>query len=100
MIWAPISTNPYAHMKTTLELPDALLERARRHAKSHNMTMKALIEQGLRSVMAEKAGAQRFKLRDGSYHGEGGLAPEFRNAGWDQIRDAIYPSVPPSEGKS
>jgi len=77
-------------MKTTIELSDTLLAQARRYATSRNMTMKALIEQGLRKVMAERQEAPKFKLRDGSFDGGSGLTPEFQNATWEQIRDAIY----------
>ena len=34
-------------MKTTIELPDALLAEARRFADDHGMTMKALIDETL-----------------------------------------------------
>jgi hypothetical protein len=76
-------------MKTTVELPDPLFVQARRYASTRNMTMKALIEQGLRKVMAEKKEDPKFRLRDGSFEGNG-LTPEFQSATWEQIRDAIY----------
>jgi hypothetical protein len=76
-------------MKTTIELPDALFAQARRYADARSMTMKSLIEQGLRKIMAEKKAEPKFKLRDGSVNGNG-LTPEFQNATWEQIRDAIY----------
>ncbi|MDR0458370.1 MAG: type II toxin-antitoxin system VapB family antitoxin [Burkholderiaceae bacterium] len=76
-------------MKTTIELPEPLFAQARRYAGARNMTMKTLVEQGLRKVMAEKKDAPKFKLRDGSVGGNG-LTPEFQNASWEQIRDAIY----------
>jgi hypothetical protein len=76
-------------MKTTIELPDPLFAQARRYAGAHKVTMKSLIEQGLRKVMAEKKSEKPFKLRDGSVGGNG-LTPEFQNATWEQIRDAIY----------
>ncbi|MDR2880659.1 MAG: type II toxin-antitoxin system VapB family antitoxin [Azoarcus sp.] len=76
-------------MKTTIELPDALFAQARRYADAHDMTMKALIERGLRKAMAEKKDEPRFELRDCSVDGQG-LTPEFQNAAWEQIRDAIY----------
>lgn len=77
-------------MKTTIELPEALFAKAKRHARKHGTTLKALIEQGLRQVLATKADAPTFKLRDASVNGKG-LNPEFREAGWEQVRDAIYP---------
>ncbi|MFT3777491.1 MAG: hypothetical protein QM772_04290 [Ottowia sp.] len=79
-------------MKTTIELPDPLFQQARRHAERHQMTMKALIEQGLRKVMAEKKPEEPFKLRDASVKGRG-LTPEFQNARWEQIRDLIHDPV-------
>lgn len=76
-------------MKTTVELPDPLLAQARRFADAHGMTMKALIEQGLRKVMAEQQTSRPFKLRDGSVAGNG-VTPEFQGASWEQIRDPLY----------
>jgi hypothetical protein len=41
------------HMRTTVRLDDALLERARREASRRGMTLTALIEQGLRLAMRQ-----------------------------------------------
>ena len=77
-------------MKTTIELPEALFDKAKRHARKHKTTLKALIEQGLRQVLAARSGTAPFKLRDASVNGKG-VNPEFRDASWEQLRDAIYP---------
>lgn len=42
-------------MRTTVRLDDALLDRARREAARRGTTVTALIEQGLRSVLAPPA---------------------------------------------
>lgn len=76
-------------MKTTIELPEALFNKAKRHARARRTTLKALIEQGLRLVLAEKRDGPRFKLRDASVSGKG-LNPEYRDASWEQLRDTIY----------
>lgn len=76
-------------MKTTVEIPDSLFAEAKRFAEKEKTTLKAVIEQGLRRVLAEQEDPPAFKLRDGSVGGSG-LTPEFRNATWEQIRDAIY----------
>jgi hypothetical protein len=76
-------------MKTTIELPDSLFKQARRYADAHRITMKTLVEQGLRKVLAEPQEQPPFKLRDASVQGKG-LTAEFRNASWEQIRDTIY----------
>ena len=76
-------------MKTTIELPDPLFAQARRYAGAHKMTMKSLIEQGLRKVMAEKKTEKPFKLRDGSVTGNG-MTPEYQNATWEEKLQMIY----------
>jgi hypothetical protein len=77
-------------MKTTLEIADPLLEQVRNIAARDGETLRSLVEQGLRKVVAERtAKAKPFKLRDGSVRGEG-MQPEFQDASWDQIRDLIY----------
>ena len=77
-------------MKTTLEIADSLLDEARRIAARDGETLRSLVEQGLRKVVAERRSrAKRFKLPDASVGGEG-LQPEFANASWERIRDLIY----------
>ena len=39
------------HMKTTVEISDALLEEARKVAARRNVTLRTLIEEGLRQVV-------------------------------------------------
>jgi hypothetical protein len=76
-------------MKTTLEISDPLLREARKLAARQQTTLRALVEQGLRNVLREKKTKSSFRLRDASVKGDG-LTPEFADAGWDRIRDAIY----------
>jgi len=76
-------------MKTTVELSDPLLERAKRLAAERGSTLRELIETGLRRVLEEESSAKPFVLRDLRVTGSG-LQAEFRAAGWEQIRDAAY----------
>ncbi len=76
-------------MKTTIEISDPLLQRARRVAARDGTTLRALIEQGLRHVVSDREAPQRFRLRDASVKGQG-LQPEFRDAGWEKLRELIY----------
>jgi len=77
-------------MKTTVEISPALFAEAKRHAQAERTTLKALIEAGLRRVLADKKDDKPpFKLRDGSVGGNG-LTAEFQNAPWEKFRDAIY----------
>lgn len=77
-------------MKTTVNLPDELLRQAQELARRERTTLKELIETGLRSVLEQRTGSEPgFVLEDVSVDGTG-LRPEFRGAGWEQLRDAIY----------
>ena len=79
------------HMKTTVEIADPVLERAKRLAQDQHTTLKAIIDEALRAFLDARPAQPKFKLRDASFKGEGhGLTPEFANATWEQIRDEIY----------
>lgn len=67
------------------------MTKANCYARIHKTTLNALIEQGLRLVVEEKTHVAPFKLRKASVGGKG-LRPEFRDASWEQLRDALYAS--------
>ena len=69
------------------------LREARKIAARERPTLRALVEQGLHRVIAEKARKPGFRLRDASFDGRG-LNPEFADAGWDRLRDLIYGKSP------
>jgi hypothetical protein len=75
-------------MKTTIEISDAILERAKAVAAEEGTTVRALVEDGLRQVLRARR-ARQFRLRDASVGGNG-LTREFRDAEWDKVRDAAY----------
>jgi hypothetical protein len=76
-------------MKTTIELPDELLERSRKVAKREGATLRSLIEEGLRLALRAREGRRSVEVRLKPFKGDG-LTPEFRDAGWERIRDEIY----------
>jgi Arc/MetJ family transcription regulator len=76
-------------MKTTIEISDALLQDARRVAARDGITLRALVERGLRHVVSEMTPAAPFKLRKAGFKGEG-LQAEFRDVSWERLRDAVY----------
>jgi predicted transcriptional regulator len=67
-------------MKTTIEISDDLLRRARQLADERGLTLRALVEEGLRlSLQARSEPAQpTFRLRT---WGRGGLTDEARDRG-------------------
>ena len=78
------------HMKTTIDIADALLAEAKRRAREENRTLRDLVEEGLRHVLAEDRTKRPFRLRDGSFKGGKGLQPGMREGDWEQVRDMIY----------
>lgn len=79
-----------AHMKTTVEIADNLLEQAKSVAAAERTTLRALIEEGLRSVLSvRKKPADRFVLRDAGAKGRG-PASGIQEGKWEEIRDMIY----------
>lgn len=80
-----------SHMKTTIHIPDSLFDEAKRIAGAEKTTLKALVEEGLRKVVAERHGRARgeFKLRTASFKGHG-LQPHLAGVTWDRILDLSY----------
>jgi hypothetical protein len=76
-------------MKTTVEIPDALLRQAKRVALQEKTTVRALIERGLRSVVSGRRSGGRFVLRDAGFHGDGLVAGRSLSD-WETIRDLSY----------
>jgi len=77
-------------MKTTIEIADDLFERAQRVVRKEKTTFRSLTEQGLRLVLKDKQGkAKKWKWKPVTFRGTG-MTDEFKNAGWEKIRDEIY----------
>lgn len=77
-------------MKTTIEISDSLLRKARKIAAREGVTLRALVERGLHRVVSEaKAPSAPFKLRRASFKGKG-LQADQRDASWEKLRDLVY----------
>jgi hypothetical protein len=76
-------------MKTTIDIADPVLEQARQLAARRGTTLKALVEQGLRRVIAESASDNAFRLRRASFKGKG-LQPGLDGAAWERLRELAY----------
>lgn len=79
-----------SHMKTTVDLPDDLLERAKAMAASQGTTLKSLIEEGLRWVISRRRRkGEHFTLRDAGVSGQG-VGKELTEGDWGTIQELIY----------
>jgi hypothetical protein len=78
-------------MKTTVHIPDSLLEEARTRniANQERTSIKALIEEGLRRTIDERKKKRVFRLRRATFKGNG-LQPEALGASWEKIREMSY----------
>jgi hypothetical protein len=75
------------HMKTTIELSDALFHAAKEHESKSHTTMSALVEEGLRHDLndAQAKTQPTYKLKDASVCGEEMLISDPRK--WRQLED-------------
>ena len=76
-------------MKTTVDIPQSLLEEAKRLAADHRTTVRALVEEGLRRVIDEHQRTGMFRLRKATFKGEG-LQPDIEGASWEAMRQRAY----------
>jgi len=59
-------------MKTTIDIADPLFAEAKRLAERNGTTLKALVEHGLRQVLADSSREQQpFRLRQAGFGGQG-----------------------------
>ncbi len=76
-------------MKTTIDISDPLLSKAKDAAKAQGTTLKAVVEESLQTVLQNQETEQVFKLKDSSFTGKG-LRPDIDPGNWAQLRDKIY----------
>ena len=79
--------NMVTHMKTTIEIADNLLARAKARARAQHITLRSLIEESLATALDQPLPATN--VSPVTFKGNG-LSREFEGASWDKIRDAIY----------
>ena len=75
-------------MKTTIEIADSLLDKARVVAAREKTTVRALVEAGLRHQLKVLQSRQAFRLRDASFKGRG--LQDGAPTEWERLRDLAY----------
>jgi hypothetical protein len=76
-------------MKTTIDIPDALMRRCKRFAAREGTTFRSLVEDGLGRLLDERTRRAPFKLRPVKFGG-GGFQAGIDETSWDRIREAAY----------
>ncbi len=76
------------HMKTTIDIADSLLLRAKDRARVQRITLRSLIEKSLAATLDHPIPVTT--VRPVTFKGNG-LSREFEDAPWNKIRAAIYP---------
>lgn len=77
-------------MKTTIDIADALARRAREAARRRGTTLRALVEDGLRRVLAEGASAPPSgPFRMVTFRGRG-TQPGIDEGDWESLRGLLY----------
>ena len=66
-----------------------MLEEAKRLAAREGTTLRALIEEGLRRILAERKRTGAFRLRKATFKGDG-LQPAVAGSSWDRLREMAY----------
>ncbi len=76
-------------MKTTIDIADALLERAKRHARKTGRPLRAVVEDGIRRVLDVHPAPALVELPDRSVGDPRGKNP-LASYTWPELRDEIY----------
>lgn len=76
-------------MKTTVDISDALLVRAKRYARKTGQPLRAVLEEGLRRVLDSEPLATSYKMPDLSV-GRVGEPNPLESMSWQELRDETY----------
>jgi hypothetical protein len=77
-------------MRITVEVPEDLLQEARRIAREKGVPLESLVETALRQVVeAEQTQREPFRLRKHPFGGQG-LHPDLVDADWSEVRRRVY----------
>jgi hypothetical protein len=76
-------------VKSTFDINDALLERAKRAARKAGKPLRALVEEGLRRVLDDIPVQARYELPDRAV-GSAGAPNPLDQLSWQDLRDEMY----------
>lgn len=89
-MWVPVFNSAVSYMRTTIEISDPLLLRAKEFASSENTLLRALVENDLRKALEDKETRTKpFRLKQVTFVGQG-LQPQAQGVGRERIRELAY----------
>ena len=74
-------------MKTTIDIANSILIRAKARAREDGVTLRSLIEQSLAATLDQESPST--VIRPVTFKGKG-MSQDFVGASWEKIREAIY----------
>ena len=82
-------------MKTTIDIHHELLERAKRHAQATGRSLRAVVEEGLRTVLDSAPAPSSYTLPDLRV-GDPQAQDPLERYSWPELREMIYddPATP------
>ena len=78
-----------AIVKTTVDIQDELMVRAKRHARRSGQSFRTVVEEGLRLVLSRYPLAEPYRLPDRSV-GDPGAADPLEALSWQDLRSHVY----------
>ena len=77
------------HMKTTIDIADDVLTRAKQQARREGKTLREVVDRALRQQLAAPDAHRAFKLKRHPFKGRG-RHPGGAEGDWQNVRDLIY----------
>ena len=76
-------------MKTTFEIDDELLARAKQHARKRGCSLGSVVEEGLRQILSQPDSRNTYRLPDLSAGNPDATDP-LEGYSWRELRGMIY----------
>jgi hypothetical protein len=76
-------------MRTSVDVPDPLLRRAKKLARDRRTTLRQLLVDGLRSMVERETSTGKHRMKDCSF-GEGGLVDGLSWSDAERIEELVY----------
>jgi hypothetical protein len=77
------------HMRTSVDIPDSLLQRARKLARERGTTLRQILIEGLTTTLERDPAVHKYRLKDCSF-GKGGLVSGLSWSDTERLAELTY----------